>query len=455
MSVLDQLLILGNGFDLQCGLASSFKDFETPREQLIHQLEIEYLSGKPAVYNAKNREKEKPAPLTLKPYSHYEPEHLERTLSDDFSNRGITVWDLILVEDKRIRTWYDVESCIKDWLLNHPDGSQHTSENQLSAVKERCVQLQQALNTRIPNKDQRNLIQDYRSDRQFYRMPIDAQVATLLYRRYHEPDSDDAWIMRAMMEELHHLEAAFSEYMKIRTRGNLEYRRRAITLLRCLIDDQLADRNNLLYDDISRLDKNISPKNSIGSVRILDFNYTNPIRSISNAPALINIHGNIHGKSTIFGIDSNSVDTNATDYRELLKFTKTYRLMALGKGPKTRLVHPHVTGRPGSETDVIKFFGHSLGDPDYSYFQAIFDEVDLYGSDTRLIFYYNQNRLNEGRKEEAAQEEMFEKVSRLITTYGQTLDNKDHGRNLMHKLLLENRLRVVQAPGCMEVDKSV
>lgn len=50
---------------------------------------------------------------------------------------------------------------------------------------------------------------------------------------------------------------------------------------------------------------------------------------------------------------------------------------------------------------------------------------------------------------------MFEKVSRLITTYGQTLDNKDHGRNLMHKLLLENRLRVVQAPGCMEVDKSV
>ncbi|WP_052690801.1 hypothetical protein [Bifidobacterium mellis] len=128
--------------------------------------------------------------------------------------------------------------------------------------------------------------------------------------------------------------------------------------------------------------------------------------------------------------------------------------MALGKGRKTKLVHPYVSGQPGSKTNIIKFFGRSLGDPDYSYFQAIFDEVNLYGSDTRLVFYYNQNRLNENKDDEkgknttseSAQEEMFEKVNRLITTYGQTLDNKDHGRNLMHKLLLENRLQVVQVP---------
>jgi 4-hydroxy-3-polyprenylbenzoate decarboxylase len=32
---------------------------------------------------------------------------------------------------------------------------------------------------------------------------------------------------------------------------------------------------------------------------------------------------------------------------------------------------------------MVKFYGHSLSDPDYSYFQAIFDAVDLYGSDVR------------------------------------------------------------------------
>ena len=95
---------------------------------------------------------------------------------------------------------------------------------------------------------------------------------------------------------------------------------------------------------------------------------------------------------------------------------------------------------------MIKFYGHSLGDADYSYFQAIFDEVNLYESNTRLIFYYNKNRQNTTLQEKAVQEEMFEKVNRLITAYGTTLDNEDHGRNLLHKLLLEGRLTIKQAP---------
>lgn len=38
MPVPDQLVILGNGFDLQCGLASSFGDFEKTRKGLIEEL---------------------------------------------------------------------------------------------------------------------------------------------------------------------------------------------------------------------------------------------------------------------------------------------------------------------------------------------------------------------------------------------------------------------------------
>ena len=99
---------------------------------------------------------------------------------------------------------------------------------------------------------------------------------------------------------------------------------------------------------------------------------------------------------------------------------------------------------------MIKFFGHSLDFADYSYFQAIFDEVDLYESDTRLIFYYNENRRNgeKGNKGEkrGVKEEMFREVNHLIAGYGESLDNKDHGRNLLHKLLLEGRLTIKQAP---------
>ena len=37
---------------------------------------------------------------------------------------------------------------------------------------------------------------------------------------------------------------------------------------------------------------------------------------------------------------------------------------------------------------------------------------------------------------------MMEKVIRLLAAYGLTLDNKDHGKNLIHKLLIEGRLSV-------------
>ena len=36
--------------------------------------------------------------------------------------------------------------------------------------------------------------------------------------------------------------------------------------------------------------------------------------------------------------------------------------------------------------------------------------------------------------------------SLLLDAYGRTLDNKDHGNNLIHKLLIEGRLAVKELP---------
>lgn len=38
--------------------------------------------------------------------------------------------------------------------------------------------------------------------------------------------------------------------------------------------------------------------------------------------------------------------------------------------------------------------------------------------------------------------DLYLKVTKLINRYGDTLDNKDHGKNLLHKLILENRLSI-------------
>ena len=445
MSVPDQLVILGNGFDLQCGLASSFGDFEKPRKGLIEDL-IEK-------YSMHQGEADTSGELVTYPDDCQERQ--EVSLAADIWAAGITVWDLILIADEQIRTWYDVEACIRDWLLKHPGrGEQLRNQNNLYAVKHQYSRYQQAL---IPglhdNPYEMAVIDNYWDDGYFSQMPVNEQVSKLLLRWY-ACNADDNSIMKVMMQELHRLEAAFSSYMKNEADGNEYYRSHACLLLQKLMNDQLSDYDDQLLSNPYRKDSFTLPWSPPKDARVMDFNYTDPTYGIKPALTLINIHGNIHGGEIIFGIDSNSVDIDDSNYSGLVKFTKTYRLMALDRDLETNLVHPHVSGQPGSETNMIKFFGHSLGDPDYSYFQAIFDEVDLYGSDTRLVFYYNQKRLNEYKDDEkgknttseSAQEEMFEKVNRLITTYGQTLDNKDHGRNLMHKLLLENRLQVVQAP---------
>lgn len=124
-----------------------------------------------------------------------------------------------------------------------------------------------------------------------------------------------------------------------------------------------------------------------------------------------------------------------------MPFTKTYRLLAMEPLGYRSLVYP-----PDDEnhepTDCIKVYGHSLAKADYSYFQSLFDAVSLYSGVATLVFYYSPygDGENERQQEKRVREETQRRVMHLLSSYGTTLDNKDHGKNLVHKLLLEGRL---------------
>ena len=104
-----------------------------------------------------------------------------------------------------------------------------------------------------------------------------------------------------------------------------------------------------------------------------------------------------------------------------------------------RLVHGNGRGLLAGATDTIS---------DYSYFQAIFDTVGLYDGDTTVIFYYRPWKQKDGTKvdEQVARADMMSKVVRLLNSYGQTMENKAHGRNILHKLLIKGRLMVKLLP---------
>lgn len=168
---------------------------------------------------------------------------------------------------------------------------------------------------------------------------------------------------------------------------------------------------------------NIEMQNN--NYHILDFNYT----QLSNIEDKVNnIHGMFIDNNIIFGIDATKVDSNTPYYQ----FTKESRIM-------------HNSLKSSLDKDIlnknikeIKFYGHSLAEADYAYFQSIFDYLNIYDSDVTLIFYYG-SYLN---YRDAELNEYEHQIQKLLSIYGTTLDNKDHGKNIMTKLMLENRLQI-------------
>lgn len=422
MSSDNQLLVLGNGFDLQCGLKSSFDDFMKTRNTIYKNID------QSINYKLRNS-KSFPVITITNPFGE---KQRGKTLPYMLWNKGLTVWDFILDEDKKRRTWFNIESCIKRWVNYRPTkykGRENCYKSNVDWICERYSKINWNSKT-------------------YSHLPVDAESCIISYARFfYKWNGKPETLLNLLLDQLHRFEQVFAVYLQKQLKKSHTYKHDSTNLILNIANDEIPHQIPVLKADIAKR-KFLGKPNTIN---ILDFNFTYPMtESWKNRPYCINIHGQADENNIIFGVDGLKLTRDHEDYKNMVQFTKTYRLMALSGKHHRSLVYPHRAGSPDKATSMIKFFGHSLDFADYSYFQAIFDEVELYESDTRLIFYYNENRRNgeKGNKGEkrGVKEEMFREVNRLIVRYGESLDNKDHGRNLLHKLLLEGRLTIKQAP---------
>lgn len=185
------------------------------------------------------------------------------------------------------------------------------------------------------------------------------------------------------------------------------------------------------YEETTLLNGKISliqdDKIIIAENDLLSFNYTVPYRFMD----ICNIHGSLQNGGIIFGIDYEKVIS--TFKIPPVRFTKSYRIIKNNFHPNFDLTKKY---------DSILFFGHGLGEADYSYFQSIFDSIDLYHLKTKLVFFwYNYTKNSDNIKsDEIIYDELISRVFRLIERYGLTFANKAHGINLLTKLQLEKRI---------------
>lgn len=379
-----ELYILGNGFDLWQKLPTKYEDYFRERESRGFSYEkiIASFRGEHLISEDRIEIIEKNA-LNL---------YNENSSSE--INKNLFYYYLLYKKDKEHRDWYEVESEIKPYI------------NNITEILHNRYSMKLGQNIR-KNKVDKSKVEDWYTFLVLLVHEIELEAA---------PNSEKRYINKPInfaMEHLNLFEKDFGNYIKN-------------------VQNKLAHSlDNILYND--------KPK------KIINFNYTtvikneiNKFKNIQKYPTDENIRSieeviNIHGdyKNPIFGIDNQNVDESMNI------FTKTYRILSSDTIESFTL--------PSNKLlETIYFFGHSLSEADYSYFQSMFDYYSIYDSKIRLIFLYSDH----DGKEKSRQEN---RVVKLINDYGKTLENKDKGKNLLHKLLLENRIKIYEIEKAKEI----
>ncbi len=417
-----QLLILGNGFDVHCWLQSRYKDFF--RNALLD------------------------------------------TIGEPFGLRQLRAsvsgfWENLLLEYHKAYSdvdykWCDIETIIKNTLI-----STFYIDKQMSICvwKNALQSTKSGSDSDDATKTTRNSIIQY-----IYKYCMRFFYNVLSQQKAYSDDELLQLLIAHILQELYNFEQRFCKYIKSNIVNpknskelNEKYIVNAMNLLATLtgftdmryenIDDIIEQQDEEYWEQLSPTMRQSAWREThllsqeytnLHSTNILSFNYTAlfDILEVESPCCYSNVHGKLCNKncatgcnssSIIFGIDDGFIQSN-DQYAGLRLFSKTYRKMFDTSSPISIL--PTLNE---NSAITIKFYGHSLNEADYSYFQSIFDYYNLYSNDrVALVFYYSKGY------------EQTDSIYRLINSYGNTLTNKEQGKNLIHKLLLENRLKIVE-----------
>lgn len=380
---MNEIVVLGNGFDLASGLKSSYSDFMETRINVVKKnYLVDFYSATKNITGFSSTK----YLMGLRFSDSVVQDYYQKVqFKENEEIKDLTFWDVYLFykhhytdNDDEI-LWYDIESDINTFIIDGFPNNYKTLQKNVSIYF-----LNESLN---PHSD---------------RIPM---VCSVLISYLREEDYSDKTTLDFLFDELRRFEGAFKKYIQ-------------------------NEAENANYDSnaINIANKIIKSKNS--SIYVLNFNYTTPF---VNQDEIIKVR-NIHGKTTneiIFGIDTK----NITPKKEQYKFTKTYRLLTKNNNDhkdEFPLPDPNYLNR-------INFFGHSLSKADYSYFQSIFDYYNLYSSNVELVFAC---RPYGAYSPDDMQRHQADLVTKLLHDYSETLPNKAHGENLIHKLLVEKRLSI-------------
>jgi len=414
----NQIIVIGNGFDLACGLNSGYDDF-------FNSL----FTDNPA---AKNNVIAHGGKIINNPVNIWDI--IFFYAKNEFENKG---------RDPKNTQWKDVEKIIKQCVSKK--GIQYYQYCRMNIVYERMKYLDFIKHsTAIYDDDISEQIADkLMTDK--HGLFHDAEEEARKLNCYTQGVTQEYWsynsnaVARAYLEELYSFENEFKEYLQKEIKSNYS--------------DYTNNAKNL-YLAISNLCDTYTDGKDKKDF-LLSFNYTTPLLDCINhgnkeLAERLWIQKNVHGtldtpasdreSPIIFGIDG--FDSNGERDNDINQmFSKSYRNLNLKEqplpaemdNPRRTLFDPIFSN---AEIHCVKIYGHSFGEADYSYFREIFNSVNLIHGKTVLYILYA-----EGHKPDPTA------IYRLLDRYSDEVYRNGTVKSatridLLQKLLMEDRIRL-------------
>lgn len=441
--MVNQLIVLGNGFDCACRLLSKYDNF---------------LKNRYKVFGVNSyRELEKAVKECFNSV-YYQYKNGESCSLD-----SINAWDLIFAKyalDNNVESWSSVEDVIAEWVT-HPRsesvydfdliarqdlsgergdlevGSFYTVDDiepchranvsSMMGDAELMSDDEVLLKDRIGFYDTLEQIRTLRcldrgASNDVYYSPSHQGRTFLLSDNSILRESYASLFRDFLFSELRLFENEFANYLKSYPIG---------------IDGRGIEHSASLYQKrasclLSEILKSDIDDDNVCNNYVLSFNYTRVL--CSRLVSYRNVHGVLSdegGNDLIFGIDAIG---NMSD-SHISQFTKTARIFMNANADSSLGPSLFSLMDKGENYDIIKVFGHGLGIADYSYFEALFDTVDLLSGRVKIIFYYTDNKRPN-----------IQSIIDLLNKYANNRYSGNVCLNLPHRLIFEDRLKIRELP---------
>lgn len=378
-----KLVILGNGFDLQCGLKSSYHDF------------YNYLRGK--------MEQKENKPIKV--------DNIVWLLLNSYHN------------DKKEYLWKDIEQLLESFLNEEKGKITEYKINYKEIRKKYFENLEKS-----KNKDYLGKISKIKSQEILFTKTLKS-FQKWEYFFENEGLKDHNIFFELFYKDLNEVEKAFRIYLKDKMGNQLIHEsanKLYLKVLNVLENETMFDFSPPNYEEIlNELKKN----------HFLSFNYTR-LGAVNRKQHnfFTNIHGCIEDfTEIIFGIDSQGVSPNNPIYI----FTKTHRVSLL-QGKKIAQNKENVRGISLENINEIIIYGHSLNKQDYSYFFGIFNSLNINISKVKILLCYSNYIDYNGNKKDRAAERSLS-LQQLIYDYEKSFNIPS---GLYHRMLVEGRIGI-------------